>query len=121
MKNFPVELLFLVISLLWMIATALLSFIVAIYNGRIKALEASREDHQSRIQTLEDVQTLKIDELSKKVSIMEVEIKHEFEQMKQQVGTLSQNLHKQKNEESALVLATNGLLKFLERHEKGSN
>jgi TolA-binding protein len=116
-----VELLLAVNAFLTLVLGIALRAVASIYQQRFKSLESAKDDHEKRIQRSEDVQSLKIDDLSKKVSLMEVEMKHEFEQMKQQVGTLSQNLHKQKNEESALVFATNGLLKFLERHEKGSN
>lgn len=119
-KSMSIEILLAVNAFLTLILGVALRALAAIYSAKFAVLENAKNDHEKRIQRGEDVQTLKMDELSKEVSRMEVKMEAKFEEMKQQVTTLSDNFHKQKNEESALVMATNALLKFLQRSEKNS-
>lgn len=110
------ELLLAVNGFLTLILGITLKALAAIYSTRFKVLENAKDDHEKRVQKIEDVQTIKIDQLSIEFSKMEVKI----DGLASQVSTLSQNFHKQKNEESQLVNAANGLLKFLERNEKNA-
>lgn len=111
-----IELLLAVNGFLTLILGITLKALSAIYSKRLDVVESAKDDHEKRIQKIEDVQNIKIDLLSVELGKMELKI----DSLATQVSTLSQNFHKQKNEESQLVNAANGLLKFLERNEKNA-
>lgn len=60
------------------------------------------QDHERRVQKLEDIHTIKIDQLSKQ--IVELEAK---------VDVLADNIHKERNQENQLTQAINLLYKEL--------
>ena len=62
---------------------------------------------QKRVQSLEDVHTIKIDDVAKKVDKLE-----------QKIEELSHNIHKEKNIESQLTVAIGLLIKKLDENNK---
>ena len=69
-----------------------------------KYLFGKLQDHETRIQSIEDIQGTKLDNLEKKIDKIELSIE-----------ALSANIHKEKNAENQLVQAVTNLNKFLER------
>ncbi len=65
------------------------------------------QSHESRIQSVEQVQGTKLDQLEKKIDKIEVAIE-----------TLANNIHKNNNQEGQLTHAITALLKHLERNEQ---
>lgn len=86
---------------------ALIGIIYATLTTKINKLENKQENHEKRIQKVEDVHGPKFDTLEKKIDKLEISIQ-----------TLSENLHKEKNEEHSLTIAITNLYKFLEKNEK---
>lgn len=65
------------------------------------------QDHERRVQKLEDIHTIKIDQLSKQ--IVELEAK---------VDVLADNIHREKNQENQLTQAINLLYKELKHRDE---
>jgi TolA-binding protein len=65
------------------------------------------QSHETRIQSVEQVQGTKLDQLEKKIDKIETAIE-----------TLANNIHKEKNQEGQLTHAITALLKHLERNEQ---
>jgi len=70
-------------------------------------------NHEKRIQKIEDVQGIKIDELKKDFEEMERKI----DKLTENVSTLSANVHKSKNEENALNTTLQAILKYLNKED----
>lgn len=84
-----------------------LSILTAVLGFFSKYLFDKVQDHEKRVQKMEDVHGNKFEALEKKIDRLEISIK-----------TLADNLHKEKNEEFQLTMAITNLYKFLERNEK---
>lgn len=65
------------------------------------------QDHEKRVQSIEDIQGTKLDTLEKKIDKIESAIE-----------TLSANLHKEKNQEGQLTIAITKLYQYLEEKHK---
>jgi hypothetical protein len=65
---------------------------------------------KERVQALEDVHTIKLDDLIKKVDKLELS----NEKMEQKLNELSHNIHKEKNTEHQLTQAINLLIKKID-------
>lgn len=100
------------IGVLWSVTVILIG---VVYNNtvnkvkiidevKLRALDEHRIRHELEIQRLKDVQGEKIDALIKRFDSLEIS-----------VTALSDNLHKEKNHEQALMSTLNGLLKFLQQ------
>ena len=65
------------------------------------------QDHEKRVQSIEDIQGTKLDTLEKKIDKIETAIE-----------TLAANLHKEKNQENQLTIAITKLYQFLDEKHK---
>lgn len=65
------------------------------------------QDHEKRVQKMEDIHGDKLTTLEKKIDKLEISIQN-----------LATNLHKEKNQEHQLSVAITKLYKFLEHNEK---
>jgi septal ring factor EnvC (AmiA/AmiB activator) len=73
-------------------------------NDQFKAeTKAKLEAHETKIQTIDNIQGTKLDILEKKMDKIE-----------QAIETLASNIHREKNQEAQLTNAINMLYKFLE-------
>lgn len=71
-------------------------------------------DHEKRIQKVEDVTAIKIDDLITKVDKLEVS----NEKLEQRMAEIAHNIHKEKNVENQLTMTLNLVLKELQKkHE----
>lgn len=84
-----------------------LSILTAVLGFFSKYLFDKVQDHEKRVQKMEDVHGNKFEALEKKIDRLEISIQN-----------LANNLHKEKNEEFQLTMAITNLYKFLERNEK---
>ncbi|MEI6190522.1 MAG: hypothetical protein WCP61_08890 [Chitinophagia bacterium] len=93
------------------IAGVLITVIWQMMLARVKVSEQSLINHDRRIQKVEDVFTITIENLTKKV-----------EELSLKVDNLATQVHKEKNEENKISSTMVGLLKFVEKgyeqHEK---
>ena len=80
---------------------------ITFLGGVSKYLFDKNQDHERRIQKMEDIHGDKLELLEKKIDKLEISIQN-----------LANNLHKEKNEEFQLTMAITNLYKFLERNEK---
>lgn len=65
------------------------------------------QDHEKRVQSIEDIQGTKLDTLEKKIDKIETAIEN-----------LATNLHKEKNQENQLTIAITKLYQYLEDKHK---
>ena len=72
------------------------------------------QDHEKRIQKVEDVTAIKIDDLITKVDKLEVT----NEKLEVKINELAHNIHQEKNVESQMVQALNLLYKELSRRDE---
>ena len=72
------------------------------------------QDLRSRVQKIEDVHEIKIEKLEADIQVLNKKV----DKLSEDVKTLASNIHKQKNEENALLQATNALIKILNRNEQ---
>lgn len=84
-----------------------LSILVAVLGFFSKYLFDKVQDHEKRIQKMEDLHGDRLTTLEKKIDKLEISIQN-----------LATNLHKEKNEEHNLTIAIKKLYEFLETHEK---
>lgn len=84
-----------------------LSILTAVLGFFSKYLFDKVQDHEKRVQKMEDIHGDKLELLEKKIDKLEISIQN-----------LANNLHKEKNEEFQLTMAITNLYKFLERNEK---
>ncbi len=115
-----IQILIAVISVLWIISGALFGVIVNIYSTKIKTLEVAKEEYGKRISRIEDVQVSKLDELKADFKEFRIHVDTEMNGLKDDIKTLANNIHSQKNSENAMRTATDALLKtirYLDRHE----
>jgi outer membrane murein-binding lipoprotein Lpp len=84
----------------------LLSVVGAFLFGKV-------QDHEKRIQKIEDVQGLKIDALRQDFQDLESRI----DKLSQSINDLATNIYKQKNNENMLNSTLTALLKFLETQQ----
>lgn len=89
------------------IAFSVLSLIVKYIFNKVS-------DHEKRLQSVEQVDGGKIDQLSVKVDLLEKSL----DEVKVKLGELSANIHKEKNVENAMNGILNGILNHLEMSEK---
>lgn len=72
------------------------------------------QDHERRIQKLEDVTSIKIDDLITKVDKLEIS----NEKLELKINELAHNIHKEKNQEQQLATVMNLMLKELEKRNE---
>ena len=84
-----------------------LSILVAVLGFFSKYLFDKVQDHEKRIQKMEDLHGDRLSTLEKKIDKLEISIQN-----------LATNLHKEKNQEHQLSIAITNLYKFLEQNEK---
>lgn len=89
------------------ITAALFGVIWTMILGRIRVTELAVINHDRRLQKVEDVFTLTIENLTKKV-----------EQLSQKVDDLAREVHKEKNTETALNSTLLGLLRHMETSDE---
>lgn len=87
----------------------ILSILTAVLGFFSKYLFDKVQDHEKRVQKMEDIHGDKLELLEKKIDKLEISIQN-----------LSNNLSKVKNEEFQLTMAITNLYKFLERNEKNN-
>lgn len=83
------------------------SIAISILGVVAKYLFGKIQDHEKRVQKVEDLHGNKLDSLEKKIDQMQITIQ-----------TLANNLHKEKNVESALVATLTALNKTIEHISK---
>ena len=71
------------------------------------------QDHERRVQKLEDVTSIKIDDLITKVDKLEVS----NEKLEQRMAEIAHNIHKEKNVESQLTVTLGLVLKELQKRQ----
>ena len=86
-----------------------LSILTAVLGFFSKYLFDKVQDHEKRVQKMEDVHGNKFEALEKKIDRLEISIQ-----------TLADNLHKEKNQEHNLTIAITKLYEHLEKvqHER---
>ena len=72
------------------------------------------QDHERRVQKLEDVTSIKIDDLITKVDKLEIS----NEKLELKINELAHNIHKEKNQEQQLATVMNLMLKELEKRNE---
>ena len=75
------------------------------------------QDHERRVQKLEDVTSIKIDDLITKVDKLEIS----NEKLELKINELAHNIHKEKNQEQQLAMVMNLMLKELEKRNEKDN
>jgi ferritin len=85
----------------------ILTILVSILGFFSKYFFDKAQDHEKRIQKMEDLHGDRLTTLEKKIDKLEISIQN-----------LATNLHKEKNEEHNLTIAIKKLYEFLETHEK---
>lgn len=83
---------------------------ITFLGGVSKYLFDKNQDHEKRIQKIEDIHGNKFETLEKKIDNLEVSIQN-----------LASNLHKEKNQEHNLTIAITKLYQHLERNEKSNH
>lgn len=87
-----------------------LSILTAVLGFFSKYLFDKVQDHEKRVQKMEDIHGDKLELLEKKIDKLEISIQN-----------LANNLHKEKNQEHQLSIAITNLYKFLEKNEKDNH
>lgn len=83
---------------------------IMIVGGVAMYLFGRTQDHEKRIQKVEDVQGTKLDRLTNDFENFQVE-------MRAQLKTISDNIHKKNNTENTTDKTLKALLNYLERNE----
>jgi hypothetical protein len=73
-----------------------------------------QQNHEKRIQKIEDVHAVKLDHLVNKVDKMELQ----NQELDKKITELSYNIHREKNSENALVQAINLLITTIDKDDK---
>lgn len=100
-------------SVFLFIAGVFISFLGAVS----KYLFDKVQDHEKRIQSIEDVQGSKIDQLGEKIKDLRDEFRTDVKAINEKIDALATHIHKEKNQENQLTQAITLLYKHLEKHE----
>jgi TolA-binding protein len=96
-----------VISFLLVTCIGLIGVVYWIHRNEIAKLKDAKDDHEKRVQKLEDIHTIKIDQVAEKLDKLE-----------RKVEELAYNIHKEKNVENQLTQAINLLIKKIDNETK---
>jgi glutamate dehydrogenase/leucine dehydrogenase len=101
-------------SIFLFIAGIAISFLGAV----TKYLFDSRQDHEKRIQKIEDIQGTEIEKLGVEIKDLKTEVKEDVRKINEKIDILSKHIHNEKNVESQIEVTLRLLLKHLEESDK---
>jgi cell division septum initiation protein DivIVA len=87
---------------------------------RVDKLEGKVEGHDKRIQSIEDIQGNKIDDLTLMLKELKSEVKQDVKNINKKIDALATHIHNEKNQENQLTQAIKLLYKHLEKIEGGN-